>query len=139
PQVPEPSEADAAIVGLPLDSGTFYRTGQRFGPEAIRSVSALLAGYSTAHRLDVFEVLSVIDGGDAAVLPGDIPASHRAIEEYLRPLYAADVVPICLGGDHSVTLAELRAAAAKHGPVGLQLCGSSLVRCGGRIAQRSTK
>jgi agmatinase len=124
PQAGELSEADAAIVGLPLDSGTFYRTGQRFAPEAIRSASALLGGYSTAHRLDVLELLSVIDGGDAAVLPGDIPASLRAIEEHLRTLYAAGVVPIGLGGDHSVTLAELRAAAPKHGPVGLLLFDS---------------
>ena len=124
PQATELSDADAAIVGLPLDSGTYYRTGQRFGPEAIRNASVLLSAYSTAHRLDVFELLSVIDGGDAAVLPGDIPMSHRVIEAHLRPLYAADVVPIGLGGDHSVTLAELRAAAAKHGPVGLLLFDS---------------
>jgi agmatinase len=115
---------DAAIVGLPFDAGTSYRSGQRFGPEAIRAISVNLGRWSTAHKVDVFANLRVIDAGDVAIVPGDVRLTYQRIEEHLEPLHEKGVLVIGLGGDHSVTLAELRAAVKKHGRLGLILFDS---------------
>ncbi len=119
PYVQTTEEVDVAVVGIPTDDAVSYRSGARFGPEAIRSASILLRPYSPALKLDVTEHLSIVDHGDAPTAPGDVVETLKRVASYLRPLHEAGVVPLCLGGDHSVTLAELRAAAAVHGPLGL--------------------
>jgi agmatinase len=110
---------DAAVYGIPFDTATTYRTGTRFGPEAIRSASALLRPYNPALEVNVVETLSVVDYGDVPVSPGDTQRTYGQIEEALAPLVEAGVFPLGLGGDHSVTLAELRVLARKHGPLAL--------------------
>jgi agmatinase len=110
---------DAAVYGIPFDTATSYRTGARFGPEAIRSASALLRPYNPALEVDVVEVLSIIDYGDLPVSPGDTERTYAQVEEALAPLVDAGVFPLALGGDHSVTLAELRVLAHRHGPLAL--------------------
>ncbi len=113
---------DVAIVGLPFDSGGGLRSGARFAPKAIREGSLTLRPYySPSQRVDVFERLSVIDYGDAPVVTGFIDRSFERMQETLQKLHAAAVVPIGFGGDHSVLLPELRAAAHAHGPLGLVL------------------
>jgi agmatinase len=111
--------SDAAIVGAPFDTATTFRVGARFGPESIRSVSHLLRPYNPSQDVSIFDHLSVIDYGDVPVVPGYIEESYRRIAEGLQPIHRAGVVPIVLGGDHSVALPELRAAAAAHGPLAL--------------------
>ena len=111
--------ADAAIVGAPFDTGASFRAGARFGPEAIRSVSHLLRPYNPSQGVSIFEHLSVIDYGDVPVVPGFIRESYEKITEGLEEIHRAGVVPIVLGGDHSIALPELRAAAAVHGPLAL--------------------
>lgn len=108
-----------AVVGIPFDTGGSYRVGARFGPQAIRAGSRLIRPYNPGLDVNVFDHLSVIDYGDLAVSPGFIRESYDQVVEGLRPLHEAGVIPIGLGGDHSIVLAELRAAAAKHGPLGL--------------------
>jgi agmatinase len=110
---------DAAVYGIPFDTATSYRTGPRFGPEAIRSASALLRPYNPELRVNVVETLSVADYGDVPVSPGDTERTYGQIEESLSPLLDAGVFPLALGGDHSITLAELRALARRHGPLAL--------------------
>src|SRR5215211_3090726 len=111
--------ADAAIVGAPFDTGATFRAGARFGPEGIRSASHLLRRYNPSLGVPIFEHLSVIDYGDVPVVPGYIEESYRRIEEGLEPVHEAGTTPIVLGGDHSIALPELRAAAAVHGPLAL--------------------
>jgi agmatinase len=111
--------ADAAIVGAPFDTGATFRAGARFGPEGIRSVSHLLRRYNPSLDVAVFDHISVIDYGDVPVVPGYIESSYERIAKGLEPIYRAGVVPIVLGGDHSIALPELRAAAAVHGPLAL--------------------
>jgi agmatinase len=111
--------ADAAIVGAPFDTGATFRAGARFGPEGIRSASHLLRRYNPSLDVAIFDYLSVIDYGDVPVVPGYIEESYRRIEEGLEPIHRAGVPPIVLGGDHSIALPELRAAAAVHGPLAL--------------------
>jgi len=109
----------AAAYGIPFDTATTYRTGTRFGPEAIRSASALLRPYNPALEVNVVETLSIVDYGDVPVSPGDTQRTYGQIEEALAPLLEAGVFPLALGGDHSVTLAELRVLARRHGPLAL--------------------
>ncbi len=110
---------DAAVYGIAFDTGTSYRTGSRFGPEAIRSASALLRPYHAGYGIDLVEALAIVDYGDLPVAPGDTEGTYRRVEEGLQPLVAAGVFPLALGGDHSVTLAELRALAPARGPLAL--------------------
>ncbi len=114
-------DVDAAVIGVPFDTATSFRTGARFGPEAIRSASSLLRPYHPVLDVDVFGTLSLVDGGDLAVTPGNALKSTEQIDAQLRPLLAAGIVPLVLGGDHSIVLGELRAQHAAHGPVALVL------------------
>jgi agmatinase len=111
--------ADAAIVGAPFDTGATFRAGARFGPEGIRSASHLLRRYNPSLGVAIFDHLSVIDYGDVPVVPGYIESSYERIAKGLEPIHRAGVVPIVLGGDHSIALPELRAAATVHGPLAL--------------------
>ena len=119
PNTRDLANADAAIVGAPFDTGATFRTGARFGPEGIRSVSHLLRSYNRSLDVAIFDYLSVIDYGDVPVVPGYIEESYRRVEQGLEPIHRSGVVPIVLGGDHSIALPELRAAAAVHGPLTL--------------------
>ena len=119
PNVQDLRNADAAIVGAPFDTGASFRVGARFGPEGIRSASHLLRPYNPSQEVSLFEHLSIIDYGDVPVVPGFIEESYESIAAGLAPIHEAGVVPVVLGGDHSVALPELRAAAAAHGPLAL--------------------
>ena len=111
---------DVAFVGLPFDTGVSFRAGARFGPKAIREGSlALRPDYNPAQRVAVFDRLSAIDYGDASIVPGFTDRSYDKMSAALRVVHEAGAVPIGFGGDHSVLLAELRAAADTHGPVAL--------------------
>jgi agmatinase len=117
PYVTDLAGVDAAVFGIPFDTAMSYRTGARFGPEAIRSASALLRPYHPVLALNVVESLSVVDSGDSPVSPGNIERTYGQVEDTMAPLVDAGVFPLALGGDHSITLAELRALARRHGPL----------------------
>jgi len=110
---------DVAVVGIPTDDAVAFRSGARFGPEAIRSASALLRPYNPILRVNVADRLSIVDWGDAPTVPGypleSLERTRAAVEEISR----AGVATLCLGGDHTVLLAELRALSAVHGPLAL--------------------
>jgi agmatinase len=119
PHLETTTDVDVAVVGVPTDDAVAFRSGARFGPEHIRSASTLLRPYNPALRVDVAAVLSMVDYGDAPTAPGYHELTLQRIEEFLAPLHRAGVTPLCLGGDHSIVLAELRAAARAHGPLAL--------------------
>jgi agmatinase len=119
PHATDLAGVDAAVYGIPFDTATSFRTGARFGPEGIRSASALLRPYNPALDVNVVETLSIVDYGDVPVSPGDTERTYGQVEEALAPLLDAGVFPLALGGDHSITLAELRALARRHGPLAL--------------------
>lgn len=119
PNVRDLENSDVAIVGAPFDTGSSFRVGARFGPEGIRSVSHLLRPYNPSQGVSISESLSAIDYGDVPVVPGFIEESYEKIRDGLEEIHRAGVVPIVLGGDHSIALPELRAAAAAHGPLAL--------------------
>jgi agmatinase len=111
------SGADAAIVGVPSDTGGTI--GSRYAPRAIRDVSSLLRPVHAHHNIAPSTYLNVIDYGDTPVIPTSLQRTYEEMVKVLVPLHEAGVIPICLGGDHSITLGTLRAAAAKHGPVAM--------------------
>src|SRR3954468_17546955 len=113
--------ADVAVIGVPFDTATSFRPGPRFGPAGIREASLLLRPWHPALGVDVFGALSVGDGGDLDVTPGNAERTTAQIDEGLRPVVDAGATPLVLGGDHSIVLGELRAHARKHGPVGVVL------------------
>ena len=110
---------DFAVLGIPWDGATSYRTGQRLGPDAIRKISVTLRPYNLPLDVDIFEHCSGIDYGDLPVVAGYIEDTYARIEAELCPLVEAGIIPVMTGGDHSITLPELRAVAKTHGPVAL--------------------
>ncbi len=110
---------DFAVAGIPWDGAASYRTGQRLGPDAIRKVSVTLRPYNLAQNIGIFESCSGVDYGDVSVVPGYIEDTYDKIEAELCPLVEAGVIPVVMGGDHSITLPEMRAIAKTHGPVAL--------------------
>jgi agmatinase len=121
PHVRELDGVDVAVLGAPFDTGTSYRVGARFGPEAVRAGSTLLRPWNNNLEVDTFAHQSVIDYGDVDVTPGDAQRTLDQIASGLRTVLDAGVVPIVVGGDHTIALGELRAHAAVHGPLALVL------------------
>jgi agmatinase len=119
PHVRDLEGVDVAIVGIPTDGAVVYRSGARFGPEGIRSASVMLRNYNPLLGVDVVERLSLVDYGDVPTVPGSTTDSLERSSAALREVVGAGVTPLCLGGDHTVLLAELRALAAVHGPLAL--------------------
>jgi agmatinase len=109
PNVRTLEDVDLAVIGVPFDTGVSFRAGGRFGPNAIRSASVLIRGHNPVLNVHPFRVLSCVDYGDVAIVPGYIERSYDLIERDVTPVVEAGVVPLLLGGDHSVTLPHLRA------------------------------
>jgi agmatinase len=109
---------DVAVVGAPFDDLVSDRPGARFGPRAIRSASWGPGAHLEA-EVDGLAELRVVDFGDAPVVPADPVRSHAAIEETVGQVARAGVVPLVLGGDHSIAEPDVRACASVHGALGL--------------------
>ncbi|NJP68878.1 agmatinase [Streptomyces spiramenti] len=119
PRLDEVGRADIAVVGVPFDSGVSYRPGARFGGNAIREASRLLRPYNPAQDASPFALAQVADAGDIAVNPFSIEEAVETVEAAAGDLMASGTRLVTLGGDHTVALPLLRAAARRHGPVAL--------------------
>ncbi|WP_313757031.1 agmatinase [Tissierella sp.] len=119
PRIDRLEGLDFAIVGIPFDTASSFRTGARFGPNGIRNISVMMKPNNVIMEINILDELKGGDYGDINIVPGYILPSYEKIEEEMTKIVNADVTPIALGGDHSITLAELRAVAKKHGPVAL--------------------
>ena len=121
PYTEDPAElegCDVAVLGAPMDDLVSDRPGARQAPRAIRAASCP-PGPHLEVKVDAFAELRVLDFGDAPVIPADPGTSHAAIEATVGQVIAAGVMPVVLGGDHSVSEPAIRACAAVHGPVGV--------------------
>ncbi|MET0849542.1 MAG: agmatinase [Candidatus Rokuibacteriota bacterium] len=119
PVIRDPAALDVALLGVPYDGGTSYRPGARYGPRAVREQSSLIRPWNPVLRVAPFERLRVADAGDVDVVPISIERTFEAIEAEVEPLVAGGVIPLAVGGDHSITLPILRRLAARHGTLGL--------------------
>jgi agmatinase len=121
PYTQDPAElegVDVAIVGAPTDDLVSDRPGARFGPRAIRAASCPPGPHLEA-KVDAMAELRMVDYGDAPVVPAEAARTHEAIERTVGEVVSAGAIPIVLGGDHSIAEPDIRACAARHGPVGL--------------------
>ncbi|MFD2416527.1 agmatinase [Amycolatopsis pigmentata] len=119
PRLDQVGHADVAVVGVPFDAGVSYRPGARFGPAALREASRLLRPYHPGLDLSPFEAAQVVDAGDVAVNPFDIGAAIETLQGEAEALSASGTKLVTIGGDHTIALPLLRAAAKRHGPVAL--------------------
>lgn len=110
---------DLAVVGMPFDGAATYRTGARFGPRAIRNASVLNRNVHPNYGLHIYEHLSAIDYGDINTNPLNLQKAFTAIEQEYAKILKAGVIPVGIGGDHSVLLPILRAMKKKHKHFGL--------------------
>src|SRR5262245_11813612 len=110
---------DVAILGVPFDSGTSYRSGARLGPREIRAQSSLIRPYSYFQKVSPFERLTIVDAGDVDEQPVGIEGAFAAIESGVARIGGAGAMPLIVGGDHSISLPCLRAVAKKHGRLAL--------------------
>jgi agmatinase len=109
---------DVAILGVPFDSGTSYRSGARLGPREIRAQSSLIRPYSHFQQVSPFAELTIVDAGDVDAPPVGIEPAYAAVESGVARILEAGATPLVVGGDHSISLPCLRAAARK-GPLAL--------------------
>lgn len=110
---------DFVVTGVPFDTGAAFRTGQRLGPQAVREASLLLRPYNYDLELNIFEHVSGVDYGDLDIIPGFIHETYDMMVEQLKPVYEKGIIPICIGGDHAISLGELRAIKDARGPVAM--------------------
>ena len=100
---------DVALLGIPYDGGTSYRTGARFGPRAVREQSSLIRPWNPVLKVHPFEKLRVADCGDVDTVPISIERTLAQIDARVSEVIRDGAMPVCVGGDHSVTLGILRA------------------------------
>jgi guanidinobutyrase len=105
------------IVGVPFDGGSSRTAGSRFGPRGVRDSSFRISGYNAELGAQPFDLHRIVDCGDVLLSPFSILDTYQSIQAAAAQLYAADVLPIAVGGDHSITLPLLRAAHERHGPL----------------------
>ncbi len=112
-------DADVVVFGVPYDGGCTYRPGARFGPYHVRRTSARVEGFHPGHRVDVFDALRVVDGGNAMTPPFNPGAMREVVQQFTAAVIASGASPFVVGGDHSITLPILRALVAARGPLAL--------------------
>ena len=129
-------EVDVGLVGIPFDLGLNHRTGARHGPAGVREASRLIRRVHPSSGIRPFEVCNVADLGDAPINPMSKDGSIEQIETFIREMRSAGIIPIAVGGDHTIPLPILRALAGDR-PVGIlhfdahadtldQICGDKV-------------
>lgn len=120
PFLTEPSQLDdwrpdVAIVGAPWDDSTTNRPGARFGPRALRALAYGPGTYHLDLGVELFEHLEVVDFGDALCPHGRVEAAHGNIRQRVAEVAGRGIIPVVLGGDHSITWPAATAVAEARG------------------------
>ena len=110
---------DYTIIGIPFDTSATFRVGARMAPSKIRRASKNLSNYSVDNDVDIRRDIKGSDYGDIKVLPGYILKTYERIESEFKDIVKTGTVPITIGGDHSITLPQLRVLADHYGPLSL--------------------
>ena len=93
---------DVAVFGIPLDTGTTYRAGTRFGPQGVRRISALYGTYYFEMGVDLREQMTLADLGDIFVIPANIEKAFDQISRGVSHVFRSGAFPVMIGGDHSI-------------------------------------
>ncbi|RST60689.1 agmatinase [Siminovitchia terrae] len=105
----EKLNADVAVIGVPNDMGTQWKSGARMGPRGIREGSTLYSfGLEGAYDIenDIMYLgpdWKIVDCGDVDMVHGDIMQCHENTEAAIRKIVSKGALPVVLGGDHSIT------------------------------------
>ena len=106
------SDVDIGLVGLPYDGALTNRPGARHGPREVRNQSSLMRAINHVTRTNPYELCRVADVGDVNFTQAfDIEATHGEITDFINQMLSSQVMPLAVGGDHSVSLPVLRALA----------------------------
>lgn len=108
-----PEAGDIAIFGVPFDGTTSFRPGTRFGPDHIRTASIVLESYSPDQDRDLADI-GYCDLGNLEVPMGPPTPMVERVREATHALLDHGLIPLMLGGEHSVTTGALEAVAARH-------------------------
>lgn len=119
PAVDLDEHLDVAFLGVPLDIGTSNRPGARLGPREIRDESRMLRPFNVSTGAAPFDSLTIADSGDVPINTFNLQKSIDIIENFYDEVMAKNIMPLTMGGDHTIALPILRALKKKHGPVGL--------------------
>ena len=119
PQATSAKGIDVGFIGVPMDIGTSWRSGTRMGPKQLREQSAMIRPYNIQTGAAPFDALQCADLGDVPINTFNLADTIRLITDTYDAHLMHDVIPMGLGGDHTMTLPILRAIAKKHGPVAL--------------------
>ena len=114
PMANEVDKINIGIIGIPFDGGCTFRTGARFGPEAIRRSSRLLRSYNPVHNLYPFEKKQVVDMGDIACTPFNNSSAVEQIYHELTEKMSIIDNAVFMGGDHTISYPILRALKEKY-------------------------
>ncbi len=110
------AEVDIGIIGIPFDGGLTCRTGARMGPREVRNESSMMRAINVSTGVRPFELARVADIGDVHFANMfNLDEAIKDIERYYDAILAAKVLPLGIGGDHSVTYPILKALAKHHG------------------------
>jgi guanidinopropionase len=119
PLLTSPADSDIALIGVPYDGAVTNRPGARHGPREIRNASSMMRSIHHATRINPYELCRIADAGDVPFTRiYEVERAHEDISRFFQQLRRAGVVPLAVGGDHSITLPILRALGAD-GPLGL--------------------
>jgi guanidinobutyrase len=119
PYVNDLKGLDVAFLGIPMDIGTSWRSGTRFGPKQVRSESAMIRPYHMGTGAAPFDSLQIADIGDLAINTFSLSESLKIIRKSYDAILNYDAMPMAIGGDHSITLPILRAMQKRHGKLAL--------------------
>ncbi len=119
PHADDLQDLDVCFIGIPMDAGASNRSGTRLGPRQIRTESCLVRPYNMGTGAAPFECLQVADVGDIAINTFNIPATCDIITNEIDRILRHEVIPLVMGGDHTLTYPVLRAVSRHHGPVAL--------------------
>jgi agmatinase len=113
----ELDDVDLAVYGMPMDLGTTFRPGARFGPRAIREASMFVGavGVMPPHDKSRYEDMTAVDYGDIPFTPGSIESFLESTRDHVGQILAAGASPLGLGGDHFCAYPEILACAEKYG------------------------
>ncbi len=112
----------ATLVGAPLSKPSISHSGAAQTPAAFRELLAAVTTYNIDYDLDLADVLTVRDAGNARTHPTDLVKSRQGIRDAVAAVCAANpsTIPLVIGGDHSITAPSFEAFRAHtNGPVGL--------------------
>src|SRR5438445_13131444 len=119
PHITDPEELEVALIGIPFDGGTTYRSGPRFGPRHVREQSAIIRPWNPMLNVNPFAHWRIAHYGDLSINPLSLDDTYNRITNQLSGVADAGARAICVGGDHSILLPILRAVHRKFGPVAL--------------------